>query len=62
VTVPLRDPGETPGESEMSWGPGIMPDPNKEPPDAFDQLKAAHRVNLRSDDPEAVESYDGQFE
>lgn len=56
-----RDPGITPEESEMGWGSGIMPDPDEEPPSAFDQLKMAHRVNLRSDDPEAVESYEGQF-
>lgn len=57
MTRPIRDPGETPGESEMSWGPGIMPDPVKEPPSAFDSLKAAYDVNTKSDDPAATESF-----
>lgn len=56
-----RDPGLTPGESEMGWGEGIMPDPNREPPSAFDLLKAAKRVNLRSDDPTATETFEGQY-
>lgn len=53
----VRDPGDTPGESEFSWGPGLMPDPAKEPPNPFDDLKAAFDVNRKSDDPEAVEEY-----
>lgn len=61
MTAP-RDPSEMPGESEMGWGANLMPDPEKEPPSAFDLLKAAKRVNLKSDDPEAIESFDGQWE
>lgn len=39
-----------------------MPDPEREPPSAFDLLKMAKRVNFKSDDPAAVENFDGQFE
>lgn len=59
VTFP-RDPGETPGESENSWGPGLMPDPNLEPPHMEDQLRAAHRTNRHSDDPAYTETYDNE--
>lgn len=51
----------TPEETEMGWGSDIMPDPQEEPPSAFDLLKAAKRVNLKSDDPAATENFDGQF-
>lgn len=57
----VRDPGETPSESEFGFGAGMMPDPSAEPPSAFDLLKAAHRVNQKSDDPTAVETFEGQF-
>lgn len=57
MSSPVRDPGNTPGESEMSWGPGPMPDPTREDPDPFDDLKAAFDVNKHSDDPAAQETY-----
>lgn len=57
MTTP-RDPGETPGETEFSWGPGLMPDPEREPPHLPDQLRAMHRTNKHSDDPAYVEVFD----
>lgn len=60
MTAP-RDPSQTPGESEMGWGPNLMPDPEKEPPHHPDLLRAMHRTNLHSDDPTYVENFDGDF-
>lgn len=53
-----RDPGDTPGESEMGWGPGIMPNPDLEPPHLEHQLMAAHKTNQHSDDPTYVENFE----
>jgi hypothetical protein len=61
MTTP-RDPGETPGESEFSWGPGMMPNPQKEPPHPYHDKKAASRTNRHSDDPDYQESFEGEFE
>lgn len=61
MTTPVRDPGDTPGESEFGWGEGIMPDPNKEPPHPYHELKRAHRTNLHSDDPTYTENWDGEY-
>jgi hypothetical protein len=60
MTFP-RDPGETPGESEFGWGEGLMPDPNAEPPHPYHLLKMAKRVNYKSDDPTAVETFDDEY-
>lgn len=61
MTTP-RDPSTPPGESEFSWGPNLMPDPEREPPHLDDQRRATFRTNLHSDDPEYQENYDGDWE
>jgi hypothetical protein len=61
MTTPIRDPGETPGESEFSWGSGVMPDPKREPPQPYHELKATHRTNRHSDEPDYVETFEGEF-
>ncbi len=50
MTTP-RDPGVPPGNSEMTWGPNLMPHPDDEPPKPYHQLKAASQTNRHSDDP-----------
>lgn len=50
MTTP-RDPGVTPKNSEMSWGPNLMPNPDDEPPHPYHGLKAASQTNRHSDDP-----------
>lgn len=61
MTTPIRDPGETPGESEFSWGALFMPDPDKELIHPYHAKKAASRTNRHSDDPTYVENFDGEY-
>jgi hypothetical protein len=38
-----------------------MPDPDAEPPHPYHLLKMAKRVNYKSDDPTAVETFDDEY-
>ncbi len=63
MTGPVtRDPGDTPGESEFSWGPGLMPDPEREPPHPYHNKIAASKTNRNSEDATYVENYEGFHE
>ncbi len=62
MSAPIRDPGETPGETEFGWGGGFMPNPDREPPHPYHAKKAASRTNRFSDDPNYTESFEGEYE
>lgn len=48
--------GQVPGESEFSWGSGMMPDPDKAPPELWQQMTAIKQTDPA--DPDSVANYD----